>query len=177
MNEALRFILAFIGITLIFFLILPMVILLSIQGVDALLYLPVFPPTPYNYIVAIPVFAFGWFWVAWSNISLLKIGKGTSLEVAGHGVNVTQKLVVIGPYAYIRNPMVFGYFVAFGLGLSFLLHSLAGLIVCPLALMLYGAYLKIWEEKGLEARFGQDYIEYRKQVPMMFPILWHPYRT
>lgn len=177
MNPAARFVLAFIGVTLLFFLVLPMVILLGIQVVDSLLNLPAFPPAPYNYIAAILVFAFGWFWVAWSNLSLLKIGKGTSLEVAGRGVSVTRKLVVVGPYSYTRNPMVFGYFVAFGLGLSFLLHSLAGLIICPLALILYGAYLKGWEEKGLIARFGQDYIEYRQRVPMLIPVPWRKYRT
>lgn len=175
MNTGARFVFAFIGITLIFFLVLPMLILVSIRNIHGLLNLSVFPPTPYNYWLAFPVFAFGWFWMIWSNITLLKIGKGTSLEIAGLGVNVTQKLVIAGPYAYVRNPMVFGYFIAFGVGLGFLLHSLAGLIVCPLALMLYGAYLKVWEEKGLVARFGQDYIEYRKQVPMLVPILWRPY--
>jgi protein-S-isoprenylcysteine O-methyltransferase Ste14 len=176
MNPTVRFVFAFITITLLFFLILPAAILVSIQAIDSLLNLPAFPPTPYNYLVAIPLFAFGWFWVAWSNLSLLKIGKGTSLEVAGRGVNVTQKLVVVGPYSYIRNPMVFGYFIAFSLGLSVLFHSLAGLLVCPVALIIYGVYLRRWEERGLVARFGEDYVAYRRQVPMFIPIPWRKYR-
>jgi protein-S-isoprenylcysteine O-methyltransferase Ste14 len=178
MRSSIRLLLVFVGVTLVFFLVLPLVILFAIQGLNSLLSLPPFPSTPCNYVVAVPIFAFGWFWVAWSNLYLLGRGRGTSLEVAGRGVDVTKELVVTGPYAYVRNPMVFGYFVAFGMGLGALVHSLAaGFAVCALGMLLYTVYLKKWEEKGLEARFGEIYVRYRKRVPMLIPVPWRRYKV
>lgn len=169
MKAQLKLLVGFVAITYLFFLVLPMAMLGAITGLQELVPLPEFPPRPANLIAAAAVFAFGWYWVAASNLFLMKLGKGTSLEVAGHGVALTQSLVTGGPYAHVRNPMVFGYFVAFGLGLAILQQSLAGLLVCPLALLLYAAYLRRWEERGLEDRFGPEYVRYREQVPMLVP--------
>jgi protein-S-isoprenylcysteine O-methyltransferase Ste14 len=36
-------------------------------------------------------------------------------------------------------------------------------LVCPVALIIYGVYLRRWEERGLVARFGEDYVAYRRQ--------------
>ncbi len=79
----------------------------------------------------------------------------------------TQKLVVEDPYAYCRNPMSFGImFFYFGIGIGSL--SFIGLVLLFMVLLL--AYIKLVEEKRLEERFEQDYIEYKQRTPLFFPI-------
>ena len=41
-------------------------------------------------------------------------------------------------------------------------------IVAPVAVALL-VYAKFWEEDELESRFGQAYIEYKKQTPFLIP--------
>jgi len=41
----------------------------------------------------------------------------------------------------------------------------------PLPVVLYALYIKAVEESELEMRFGQDYVEYKKRVPMFIPRL------
>ena len=44
-------------------------------------------------------------------------------------------------------------------------------IFIPLFIMVHIVYLKLVEEKELEKKFGQAYIDYKKKVPMFFPRL------
>ena len=83
----------------------------------------------------------------------------------------TRKLVVIGPYRFVRNPMITGV-------LCVLLGE-AALFGSPWILAWAGAFLgvnAVWfplvEEPGLGRRFGAEYEEYRRHVPR-----WLPRRT
>lgn len=83
----------------------------------------------------------------------------------------TKHLIITGPYRYVRNPMISGVLTAllgeamfFG---SWILGAFAGFFF-----MLNTLYFKFSEEPGLVKRFGKEYEEYRKQVPM-----WIPRRT
>jgi len=42
-------------------------------------------------------------------------------------------------------------------------------IFIPLFILVHIIYLKFVEEKELEKKFGQAYIDYKKKVPMVFP--------
>ncbi len=90
-------------------------------------------------------------------------------------VNPPQELIVRGPYAWVRNPMLTGVFgMLFGVGL--LLHSAGiALIWTPAYVLVQLAELKWVEEPELARRFGSAYAEYRTQVPMFIPRL-RPYR-
>lgn len=83
----------------------------------------------------------------------------------------TRRLVVRGPYRFVRNPMITGVFVV--------LLGEAALFGSPWVLGWAGAFLAVnavWfplvEEPGLERRFGADYDAYRRAVPR-----WLPRRT
>jgi len=78
----------------------------------------------------------------------------------------TRRLVVEGPYNYCRNPMTLGVII-FYFGIDFLIGSLSsfGLTVLFMALIL--AYIKLVEEKELGARFGQEYIEYKRKSSIL----------
>lgn len=94
--------------------------------------------------------------------------------VGGRGTPVPydppSSLVTNGPYAYCRNPMMATQFVA-SFGEAIFLR--AWLLVALLALLLAAAhlYLRFVEERHLIERFGKDYEEYRRNVPMWMPRL------
>lgn len=82
----------------------------------------------------------------------------------------TQRLVVRGIYRHLRNPMITGVFgVLLGeatlLGSRFIFYWFAFFAV------LNALHIPVIEEPGLERRFGQDYIRYRRNVPRWMPRL------
>lgn len=171
MNDRAKFVLAFVATFVLFFFVLPVIIAAFYYGLEMLLPLA-YISAPWHLVLFGMVFVIGWFWMIWSNIYIFKIGNGTSLEVAGHVVNPTQKLLTTGPYTYCRNPMAFGYVIAFVTGIGFLFGSLWVFIVTPLSFLALGAYERQWEEKGLERRFGEAYRQYRGATPMFVPRIW-----
>jgi len=86
-------------------------------------------------------------------------------------LNPPKKLITTGLYAYARNPMILGLFLLmFGLGVLFGSLSLI-LIFTPLFILLNVLYVKAVEEKEMEKKFGEEYLEYKKRVPMFIPRL------
>ncbi|HET8622255.1 MAG TPA: isoprenylcysteine carboxylmethyltransferase family protein [Gemmatimonadales bacterium] len=84
-----------------------------------------------------------------------------------------RRLVVRGPYRYVRNPMISG--VVFALfGEALLLLSRPHLIWALTFLAINCLYIPLVEEPMLALRFGEDYREYCRQVPRLVP-RWRPY--
>lgn len=89
-------------------------------------------------------------------------------------LNPPQKLITTGLYAHVRNPMITGLFLLmFGLGVLFGSLSLI-FIFTPVFIVLNVLYVKAVEEKEMEKKFGQEYVEYKKKVPMFIPRLRKP---
>lgn len=91
-----------------------------------------------------------------------------------------QRLVVVGFYRYVRNPMYVGFITGwFGLWIVFG-HANLGLIAGVAALML-GIHLFVifYEEPTLRQKFGADYEEYCRNVRRWWPRLspWSQLRT
>jgi len=79
------------------------------------------------------------------------------------------KLVVTGPYRFVRNPMLTGIFVQL-FGIAVVLGSLSlAFIFTPLFIVINVWELKRVEEPELTRRLGEVYVEYKEQVPMFFP--------
>lgn len=99
----------------------------------------------------------------WGSIVMSKIGKGTPLPL-----DHAKKLVVLGPYAYVRNPMAVsgigqGLMVAFFLGSPLVaLYSLMGSMIWQLI-------FRPLEEDDLLVRFGNDYRSYCREVKCWIP--------
>ena len=83
----------------------------------------------------------------------------------------TQRLVVVGIYRYMRNPMITGVLISL-LGESIILSNIAVFFWFLIALIGNHIYFIKSEEPGLVKRFGDDYITYRENVPR-----WIPRRT
>jgi protein-S-isoprenylcysteine O-methyltransferase Ste14 len=123
-----------------------------------------------RYIFSLLIFVVGAYFAIWSNIFLIKIGKGGPVDAFGVSISPkTRKLVTIGPYRYSRNPMVFGAFSLY-LSIVLFLNSIIGLICLILFIVIMIIYLKLSEEKRLLKDFGDEYIDYKNKVSMIFPI-------
>lgn len=81
-----------------------------------------------------------------------------------------RRLVVSGPYRYVRNPMISG--VTLNLfGLALLLLSPPLLAWAAAFLAVNSIYIPLVEEPQLERRFGESYREYCRNVPRVIPRL------
>jgi protein-S-isoprenylcysteine O-methyltransferase Ste14 len=121
-------------------------------------------------LAALPFFVTGLIFMVWSNVYLFKVGKGGPAD--GFNISIsprTKKLVTSGPYRFSRNPMVFGAF-SFYISIGILLNSILCLTFLIIFLGMSVFYLKQTEEKRLLRDFGEEYKNYIKKVPMIFPV-------
>lgn len=88
---------------------------------------------------------------------------------ASFGIKPGHVLVTHGPYAVVRHPMYLGLLVlGAGLGLAF---DSAITIVIALAYVVPFALHAMVEEQMFARHFGQDWDDYAKRVPRLFPRL------
>jgi protein-S-isoprenylcysteine O-methyltransferase Ste14 len=81
-----------------------------------------------------------------------------------------RRLVVRGPYRFVRNPMISGVlFVLFGEALVLRSRPHAEWAVTFLVINL--VYIPLLEEPMLEARFGDGWRQYCRNVPRFLPRL------
>jgi len=105
----------------------------------------------------------GLFMLAFCISLFVRIGQGTLADW-----DPTHKLVVQGPYRHVRNPMISGVFCIL-LGESILFgsfHLFAWFLIFVVGNM---TYMPLYEEPGLVARFGSQYLKYKKNVPRWIP--------
>ena len=81
-----------------------------------------------------------------------------------------RKLVVRGPYRYVRNPMISGVILIL-FGEALLLLSRAHFTWALTFFAINAVYIPLFEEPQLAARFREDYEEYRRNVPRLLPRL------
>jgi len=95
----------------------------------------------------------------------LYIGRGTIMPW-----DPTRKLVAVGPYQYVRNPMISGV-IAILAGEALFFGSLAIGLLAMVFFLINHVYFIYSEEPGLEKRFGESYREYKRNVPRWIPRL------
>ena len=93
----------------------------------------------------------------------VRVGRGTLAPW-----DPTSKLVVRGPYRYVRNPMITGV-LAVLLGEAALFGSLALLAWSAVVFAVNAVYFVHVEEPGLRRRFGAEYEVYAASVPRWIP--------
>jgi protein-S-isoprenylcysteine O-methyltransferase Ste14 len=85
-----------------------------------------------------------------------------------------EKLVVTGPYAHCRNPMITGvWFIVLGEALVF--SSTAILLWSLVFLIVNTIYFLLYEEPELANKFGDTYRKYKQHVPRWLPRI-KPYK-
>lgn len=99
-----------------------------------------------------------------------RFGKGTLAPWSP-----TQKLVVVGPYRYCRNPMISGvFFILTGEACFF--NSVDIMRWAGIFFIINTLYFILKEEPDLEQRFGEEYRVYKRNVPRWIPNL-RPYQS
>jgi len=97
--------------------------------------------------------------------SFILIGKGTLAPWSP-----TKKLVEVGLYRYVRNPMILGVFTVL-LGETMSIWSVALLQWSAAFFVINTIYFILYEEPGLEKRFGEEYLNYKNHVSRWMPRL------
>ena len=112
----------------------------------------------------------GFGFAVWTVKLFIKIGEGTPAPW-----DPPQKLVVRGPYRHVRNPMITSVLIML-FAEATLLQSWPITLWMVLFFIANAVYFPLFEEKGLEKRFGDDYREYCAHVPRWIPRLrsWEP---
>jgi protein-S-isoprenylcysteine O-methyltransferase Ste14 len=82
----------------------------------------------------------------------------------------TARLVVVGPYRFVRNPM-YEAVLAIILGQALLFASVATAVYAGLVLLAVAAFVRLYEEPTLELEYGDEYREYRRHVRGWVPRL------
>jgi protein-S-isoprenylcysteine O-methyltransferase Ste14 len=101
--------------------------------------------------------------VVWTVTLFVKVGRGTLAPW-----DPTSKLVVRGPYRYVRNPMITGVGTMLA-GEAIFFRSWAIAIELTVFAVVNAIYFPLVEEPGLARRFGAEYEEYRARVPRWLP--------
>jgi len=98
-----------------------------------------------------------------SSFYMALIGRGTPLPT-----DCASKLVIVGPYRYVRNPMAIAG-LSQGIAVGIFLGSPAVTIYPIIGGLLWQFLVRPWEEKDLAERFGEPYEQYLSKV-----ICWIP---
>ena len=101
----------------------------------------------------------------WGSIVMSKIGKGTPLPL-----DHAKHLVVLGPYAFVRNPMAVSG-VGQGLMVALFLGSPLVALYALMGSLIWQLIFRPLEEDDLAERFGSQYQEYKEAVKCWIPRL------
>jgi len=95
--------------------------------------------------------------MVWALQTFKKTGEDKNVRTATHSI------VTSGPFALTRNPMYLAMVILY-FGLAIIINTLWPFLFLPIVLivMYYGVILR--EEKYLENKFGEEYIDYKKRI-------------
>jgi protein-S-isoprenylcysteine O-methyltransferase Ste14 len=115
------------------------------------------------------LFAAGFALFTWCVTLFARVGQGTLAPW-----DPTRRLVAVGPYRHVRNPMIAGVATMLLGEVLFWRSGRLALWACAFVLINH-TYFLLAEEPGLERRFGDGYRVYRSHVPRWIPRL-RPWR-
>jgi protein-S-isoprenylcysteine O-methyltransferase Ste14 len=116
-----------------------------------------------RFIVGTVLFLGGLGLFAWSVGLFAQVGRGTLAPW-----DPTQRLVAVGPYRYVRNPMISGV-VLMLVGEALFWGARSVGLWAGSVLVINHLYFVLAEEPGLEQRFGEAYRMYKAHVPRWIP--------
>jgi protein-S-isoprenylcysteine O-methyltransferase Ste14 len=117
-------------------------------------------PTPIGFLLV--VVTGGAVLLTVANLALKGLG-------APFAVALSRKLATGWLYAWTRNPMVLAvlaFLLALGIWFQSALFVIWTVVLFAPALL---AFVKVYEERELELRFGASYLEYKARTPLLLP--------
>lgn len=119
-------------------------------------------------LVGLAVYLAGCGFVLWARSTLGKMwGISTSRNVK---LRDDHQIIQEGPYAFVRNPMYFGWWVAMT-GLILLYPVWMVLLMFLFSLMAFIGRARR-EEAALSERFGEAWTEYKKRTKFLIPFIY-----
>ncbi|HET7038438.1 MAG TPA: isoprenylcysteine carboxylmethyltransferase family protein [Gemmatimonadales bacterium] len=114
-------------------------------------------------VAGLAVTASGAILAVWCVVTFAVMGRGTPAPF-----DPPRRLVLAGPYRYVRNPMYLGAGLALA-GAALFYRSL-GLLGYAAAFLIVMQLFVLWyEEPALAQRFGREYQAYRQTVHRWIP--------
>ena len=104
----------------------------------------------------------------WSALAMSTRGEGTPLPSAA-----ARRLVVAGPYRWVRNPMAVAG-IAQGVGVGLLLGSWLVVAYALAGSLFWNRVIRPHEEADLRARFGGEFDAYAREVACWVPRIPRP---
>ena len=99
----------------------------------------------------------------WCVFAFALLGKGTPAPF-----DPPRRLVVRGPYKFVRNPMYLGATIALG-GAALFYESAALAGYTGAFFLITHVFVMLYEEPTLQATFGSEYDDYRSRVKRWWP--------
>lgn len=101
----------------------------------------------------------------WSAVAISAFGRGTPLPS-----DAATRLVIAGPYRFVRNPMALGS-IAQGVAVGLFLSSWLVVTYALCGALVWNYAVRPHEERDLEERFGESFRRYRDEVRCWLPRL------
>ncbi len=114
-------------------------------------------------VLGVAIFVVGLVGYLICSLWLVIVGEGPFVEF-----DPPTRFVATGPYRWTRNPVA-ALLIFTILGEAIYFGSAGILTLCILGLPLAHMQVKLVEEPRLKERFGQEYVEYCRQVPRWLP--------
>ena len=116
--------------------------------------------------LGLPIATAGGLLALWCILTFVAIGRGTPAPF-----DPPRRLVIRGPYRFVRNPMYIGAGLALG---GAALYSASFSLLAYVAVFLIATHLLVvsYEEPALRQSFGEEYEAYRRRVHRWLPRVW-----
>lgn len=99
----------------------------------------------------------------WAGYTMATLGSGTPLPS-----NAANRLVIAGPYRFVRNPMAITG-ISQGVASGMILGSWMVVLYAVAGSAVWNCLVRPYEEDDLRKRFGSEFEAYRKQVRCWIP--------
>jgi protein-S-isoprenylcysteine O-methyltransferase Ste14 len=121
----------------------------------------------YNYVVSGAGLVLYFFGLIVRNWCIKILGKYWSVHIE---IRESHKLIVEGPYKYSRHPAYLAI-AAEIVGICLFLNSYWAFLMAVLFFMPTIVHRIYIEEEEMVSKLGQEYLSYKKRVPVFFPFL------
>jgi protein-S-isoprenylcysteine O-methyltransferase Ste14 len=119
-------------------------------------------------VIGLIIYSAGCLFMLWARSTLGKMwGISTSQQVKLYD---DHQIIQSGPYAFVRNPMYFGWWAAmFGLVLLYPVWMVLLMFLFSMVAFIGRAYR---EDAALAERFGDAWAEYKKRTKFLIPFIY-----
>jgi protein-S-isoprenylcysteine O-methyltransferase Ste14 len=112
-----------------------------------------------------------WYFLVIPGVIILAISQYiavSGVKIVFGEIRETPRVITKGVFSLVRHPVYLGSILAF-LGFIVMTLSLLSVIIWLIGIIFYYRVSR-YEERLLLSRFGKEYEDYMKKVPMLFPI-------